>query len=98
MEGFSEIMVSSSSHGSSFTRDSFNISESINLNSSSSSDDKMIHEMFVNMDKQRQCVFAYAIVANSSNMFNANELKEGSYHSLDSSAGVWDVPTTMQTT
>jgi hypothetical protein len=31
-------------------------------------------------------------------MFNANELKEGTYHSLDSGAGVWDVFATMQTT
>ncbi|CAK9200875.1 unnamed protein product [Sphagnum troendelagicum] len=47
-------MVSSSSYGSSFTRDSFDISKSINSNSSSSSDDKMIHEMFVNINKHRQ--------------------------------------------
>jgi len=31
-------------------------------------------------------------------MFNTNELKEGTYHSLDSSVGVWDVFATMQTT
>jgi len=96
VEGFLEIMVSSSSHGSSFIRDSFNISKSISFNSSSSSDDEMIHEMFVNMDKQKQCAFAYAIVANSSNMFNANELKEGTCHSLD--LGVGNVLATMQTT
>jgi hypothetical protein len=54
--------------------------------------------MFVNINKQRQCAFAYAIVANSFNMFNANELKEGTYHSLDSGVGVWDVLATMQTT
>ncbi len=55
-------------------------------------------KMFVNMDRQRQCAFAYAIVANSSNMFNANELKEGTCHSLDSSVGIWDVLVIMQTT
>jgi hypothetical protein len=55
-------------------------------------------KMFVNMDRQRQCAFAYAIVANSSNMFNANELKEVTCHSLDSSVGIWDVLAIMQTT
>jgi hypothetical protein len=81
-------MVSSSSHGCSFTRDSFSILESISSHSSSSSDDKMIPEMFVNMDRHRRCAFAYAIVANSSNMFNANELKEDTCHSLDLAVGV----------
>jgi hypothetical protein len=42
--------------------------------------------------------FAYAIVANSSNIFNANELKEGTCHSLDLGVNVWDVLVTMQTT
>jgi hypothetical protein len=91
-------MVFSSSHGSSFTRDSFSISKSISSNSSSSSDDEMKHEMFVNMDRHRQWAFAYAIVANSSNMLNANELKEGTCHSLDLGVGVWDVLVTTQTT
>jgi hypothetical protein len=31
-------------------------------------------------------------------MFNANELKEGVGHSMDSSVGVWDVFSTIQAT
>jgi hypothetical protein len=41
-------------HGSSSTRDSSNTSKSNNSSSSFSSDDGMIQQMFVDMDKQRQ--------------------------------------------
>ncbi len=52
--------------------------------------------MFVDVDRQRQCAFTTIVVtANSSNMFNANELKEGVGHLVDSSVGVWDVLATM---
>jgi hypothetical protein len=52
--------------------------------------------MFAYMDRQRQCVFATTVVvANSFDMFNANELKEGVGHSMDSNVGVWDVFATM---
>jgi hypothetical protein len=55
-------MASSSNHGS---------------NSSSSSDDKIFEQLFVDMDRQKQCAFACAIVMlNSSDMFNANEFEE----------------------
>jgi hypothetical protein len=48
--------------------------------------------MFVNMDRQRQCAFAAIVVdANSFDMFNANELKEGTSHSMDSNVRVWNV-------
>jgi hypothetical protein len=51
------------------------------------------------MDRQKQCAFVIVVVAaNSSHMFNANELKEGSGHPMDSSVGVWDVFATMQAT
>jgi hypothetical protein len=55
--------------------------------------------MFANVDRHKQCVFATTIVAaNSSNMFNANELEKGAGHSMDSSVRVWDVFATMQAT
>jgi hypothetical protein len=47
-------MASSSSHGSSSTRDSFNTSKSNSSSYSFLSDDGMIQEMFVDMDRQRQ--------------------------------------------
>jgi hypothetical protein len=41
------------------------------------SDDEILEQLFVDMDRQRQCDFACAIVgANSFHMFNANELEE----------------------
>ncbi len=44
------------------------------------------------MDRQRQCAFVTTIVvANSSDMFNANELKDSIGHSMDSNVGVQDV-------
>jgi hypothetical protein len=88
-------MASSSNHGYSFTKDSFSTSRS-NSSSSSSSSDNGMHEMFENMDRHKQCAFATIVVAtNSSNMFNANELKEGVGHSMDSSVGVQNVLATM---
>jgi hypothetical protein len=43
-----------------------------------SSDDQIFEQLFVDMDRQKQCAFACAVVvANSFDMFNANELKEG---------------------
>ncbi len=51
------------------------------------------------MDRQRQCAFVVTIVvANSSNMFNANELKDDIGHSMDSNVGVQDVFAIMRTT
>jgi hypothetical protein len=51
------------------------------------------------MDRQRQRAFATAVVvANSFDMSNADELKEGAGHSMDSSVKVWDVFATMQAT
>jgi predicted small metal-binding protein len=62
-------MVSSSSHGSSFMGNSFSFS--------SSSDDEILEQFFVHMDRQKQYVFACAIVVfNLLHMFNANELEE----------------------
>jgi hypothetical protein len=53
----------------------------------------------MDMDRQRQCAFACAIVgANSFHMFNANELEEGVSQSLDLGVGVQDVFTIMQAT
>ncbi len=55
--------------------------------------------MFVDVDRPIQCAFTtIVVVANSSNMFNANELEEGACHLVDSSVGVWDVLTTMRAT
>ncbi len=55
----------------------------------------MMHEMFINMDKQKQFTFAITVVVvNSFHMFNANELEEGG-QSMYSSMGVQDVLTTM---
>jgi inosine/xanthosine triphosphate pyrophosphatase family protein len=63
-------MASFSSHGFSFMGGGFN--------SSSSNDNEMVEQLFVNMDRQRQCVFACVlVVANSFQMFNVNELNEG---------------------
>jgi hypothetical protein len=51
------------------------------------------------MDRQRQCAFvATIVVANSFDMFNANELQEGIGHSMDSNVGVQDVLAIMQAT
>jgi hypothetical protein len=97
LEGFShlEIMASSSNRGFNSTGDSSSTSESNSPSSSSSSDNGM-QEMFVNMDRHKQCAFAtIVVVANSFNVFNANELEEGVGHSMDSSVGVWDVLVTM---
>jgi len=45
---------------------------------SSSGDDEILEQLFVHMDRQRQCVFACAIVLfNLFHMFNANELEDG---------------------
>jgi hypothetical protein len=52
--------------------------------------------MFVDMDGQRQCAFAtVVVVANSFDMFNANELEEGTCHLVDLGVGVRDVLATM---
>jgi hypothetical protein len=92
-------MASSSSHGSSSMGDSFSIAKSNSVNSSSSNDDGMIKEMFADMNIHKQHAFVTTIVdANSSNMFNANELEEGVIHSVDSCVVVWDVLVTMQAT
>jgi hypothetical protein len=51
------------------------------------------------MDRQRQYVFVIIIVvANSSFMFNADELEEGMGQPMDSSMGIQDVFITMSTT
>jgi predicted small metal-binding protein len=57
-------MVSFSSHGSSSMGDGFTFSYS--------SDDEILKQLFVHMVRQRQCVFACAIV-----VFNANEFEKG---------------------
>jgi hypothetical protein len=45
--------------------------------------------MFAYMDNKKQCVFAATIiVANSFDIFNANELEEGVGHLMDSSVRV----------
>ncbi len=99
VEGFShlEIIASSSSHGSSSIGDSLNTYGSNSSSSSSSIDDGM-QEMFANMDRQKQCASVVIVVANSFNMFNANELKEGVGHSMDLGVGVRDVLAIMQAT
>jgi hypothetical protein len=62
-------MPSSSSHGSNSTGNS--------SSSSSSSDNEILEQLFMDMDRQRQCAFACAIVGVSSfHMLNANELEE----------------------
>ncbi len=79
-----EFMASSSNHGS---------------NSSSSTDDEILEQLFFNMHEQRQCVFACAfVVANSFNMSNVNELEEGVRQSMDLGMGIQDVLVTMQAT
>jgi len=86
IEGFShlEIMASFSNHDSS--------TFGSNSSSSSSSSDDGMQEMFVDMDRQKQCAFAVVIIAaNSVDMFNADELEEGIGHLVDSSVGVRDV-------
>ncbi len=52
--------------------------------------------MFANINRQKQCAFVVVVVVNSSDMFNVNELKAG--HSMNSSAGVWDIFVVMQAT
>jgi inosine/xanthosine triphosphate pyrophosphatase family protein len=53
---------------------------------SSSSDDENLEQLFVHMDRQKQCIFVCVIVvANSFHMFNANELEKGA---MDLGAGV----------
>jgi hypothetical protein len=48
------------------------------LSYSSSSDDQIFKQLFVDVDRQKQCAFAcVVVVANSFDMLNANELKEG---------------------
>jgi hypothetical protein len=79
-----EIMASFSSHG--FT------SMWGGLSFFSSSDNEMLEQLFVNMDRQRQCAFARVfVVANSFQMFNANELNKGACQWVDPSVGVQDV-------
>ncbi len=52
--------------------------------------------MFANMDRQRYCAFAIAIVViDSFNMFNGNESEKGLGHSMDLGVGVWNVFITM---
>jgi hypothetical protein len=61
-------MASSSNHGSTFMGDSFSFF--------SSGYDKILEQFFVHMDRQRQCVFACAIIM--FNLFhNANKLEVG---------------------
>jgi len=63
-------MVLSSRHVSSSMGDDFSFS--------SSGNHEISEQLFVHMDRQRQCVFACAIVVlNLFHMFNANELEEG---------------------
>jgi hypothetical protein len=63
-------MASFSSHGFSSLGGGFS--------SSFSSDNEMLKQLFVNMDRQRQCAFACVLVAaNSFQVFNANELNKG---------------------
>ncbi len=51
------------------------------------------------MDIHKQCAFVIAFVdANSFNMFNPNELKEGVGHLMDSCVAIWDVFGTMWAT
>jgi hypothetical protein len=65
--------------------------------SSSSSDDEILKQLFVDMDRQRQCAFACAIVvANLSDMFNDNELEEGVGMLVNLGVGIQDVFVTMQ--
>jgi len=91
-------MASSSNNGSTFMWDNFIVFESNSSNSSFSSDDGM-QKMFADVDRKKQCAFiAIVVAANSSNMFDANELEEGASHLVDSSVGVWDVLATMQAT
>jgi predicted small metal-binding protein len=62
-------MASFLSHGSSSMGNSFSFS--------SLGDDEILEQFFVHMDRQKQCVFACAIVVfNLFHMFNANELEE----------------------
>jgi hypothetical protein len=100
IEGFVhlEIMASFSNHGFSSIGDSSNTFDSNSFSFSSSNDDGM-YEMFTNMDIQKQCAFVtIVVVANSCDMFNANELEDGASHSMDSSVGVQNVFATMQAT
>ncbi len=70
-----------SSHGLNSMGDGFN--------SSSSSNDEILEQLFVNMWRQRQCVFGCAIVvANSCDMFNVDELKKGANQLMNPSVGV----------
>jgi hypothetical protein len=79
-------MASSLSHGFSSMRDS----------SSSSCHDEILKQLFVDMDRQRECAFACAIVvANLFGMFNDNELEEGVGLALDLGVGIQDVFVTM---
>ncbi len=55
--------------------------------------------MFEDVDRHRQCAFIVVIIAaNSYDMFNANELKKGTCHLVDSSVGVQDVFATLRAT
>jgi hypothetical protein len=55
--------------------------------------------LFVDMDRQQQCVFACAVVVvNSFDMLNANVLKEGAGQSMDLGMGVQYVLATMWAT
>jgi len=55
----------------------------------SPSDDEILEQLFVDINKRRQCDFACAIdVANSLYMFNANELEEGACQVVDPCVGV----------
>ncbi len=79
-----EIMASFSSHGFSSLGGGFS--------SSFSSDNEMLKQLFVNMDRQRQCAFACVLVAaNSFQVFNANELNKGAGQWVDPCVGVQDV-------
>jgi hypothetical protein len=75
-----EIMASSSNHGSILMGNSFSFS---------SCDDEILEQFFMHMDRQRQCVFACAIVVfNLFHMFNANDLEEGASWLMDPSVEV----------
>jgi hypothetical protein len=64
--------------------------------SSSSNDDGILKQLFVDMYRQRECAFACAIVvANLFDMFNDNELEECLGLAMDLGVRIQDVFITM---
>lgn len=82
-----EIVTSTSNHRFGFMGNGF---------ISSSSDDEMMEQLLVDMDRQRQFVFACVVVIDNS--FNYNELEEGASQSRDLHAEIQDVFVIMTTT